>query len=122
MFLIAGDGGGRDPAALGLPLSVGVERNDVVHRFVCGRQETLQIARCLTNSMLVFHERETDVIIAHLAEADAGSNGDIGLLDQKLGEFQAAEMAEFFRDLRPGEHGGRRRQVLRSPPCRRCRP
>ena len=72
MFLIAGDGGGRDPAALGLPLSVGVERNDVVHRFVCGRQETLQIARCLADAMLVLDQRDADVAFAVLAEADAG--------------------------------------------------
>lgn len=61
-----------------------------MHRFVCARQETLQIARCLTNSMLVLHEREADVIIAHLAKADTGSNGDICLLDEDLGKFQAA--------------------------------
>ncbi len=81
-----------------------------MHRLVGRGKELLDIARSLADAVLVLDQREADVIVAELSEADARGDGDIRLLDEQLGEFQRAEMTELFRDLRPGEHGrGRRR-------------
>ena len=54
--------------------------------------------------MLVLDQRDAHVIVAMLAEADAGRHRHVGLLDQQLGEFERAEMPERLRDRRPGEH------------------
>ena len=56
--------------------------------------------------MFVLNQAEADVGIAILAEADAGGDGDLGLAEQLLGEFQGTQFAVGFRDRRPGEHGG----------------
>jgi hypothetical protein len=39
-------------------------------------------------------------------------HGDIRLFQKQLGEFQAAELPEFFRDRHPGEHRGFGRRQL----------
>src|SRR5690606_41403279 len=40
-----------------------------------------------------------------LTEADAGRNRNVRLLDEQLGEFERTEVAERFRNRRPGKHG-----------------
>lgn len=81
-----------------------------MHGVIRRREELLDAAGSLTDAMLIFNERQTDIFVALLAEADTGRDGDVGLLDEELGKFQRTEMAELFRDLCPGEHGCRRRR------------
>src|SRR5207249_9053969 len=56
------------------------------------------------SSDLVLHERETNVTLAVLAEADARRHRDLRFLDEELGELERAETAEGFGDRRPDEH------------------
>src|SRR5690606_20377073 len=60
----------------------------------------------------------TNMVIAIFAKADAGSNRDVRLLDQKLGEFKRAQMPELFRYLRPCEHRCRRRRNIPAGPSK----
>src|ERR1700730_2642501 len=71
-------------------------------------QELPDGARCLSDPLIVFHQRETDVAFAHGAEADAGGDGYLGFLEQELGEFERAHGAEAFGQRRPEEHGAAR--------------
>src|SRR6476661_7194043 len=80
--------------------------DDVVQRLVRRFQETADIARGLTDALLILDDGDSNIVIAMLAEADAGSHRDLRLLDQQLGEFERAEMAEFLGDRHPGEHRG----------------
>src|SRR5690242_16584614 len=102
--------GERQPQICGclsrLQLTVGVERDDVVHRLVCRRHELLDVACSLADAVFVLDECQTNVVVALFAEADARGNGNVSLLDQKLGKLQRSEMTELFRNLRPGKHGG----------------
>src|SRR3989441_13363219 len=70
--------------------------------------ETLQAAQRLTDALLVFHQREPHGAFTVLAEADAGRDGDLRLLDQELREFQRAHAPEILRNRRPDEHGALR--------------
>src|SRR5690606_22150919 len=60
-----------------------LERDDVVERVGRGAQEALDVARGLADAVLVLHQRQPDIVIAMLAEADARRDGDVGLLDQQ---------------------------------------
>src|SRR5207249_2416059 len=66
--------------------------------------QVLEPAQRLTNALLVLHERETNVTLAVLAEADARRHRDLRFLDEELGELERAETAEGFGDRRPDEH------------------
>ena len=81
--------------------------DDVVQCFVGRGKETADVAGRLADALLVLHQRDAHVTVAVLAEADARRHRHVGLLDQELREFQAAELAEAFRDRRPGEHARR---------------
>ncbi len=48
------------------------------------------------------------MIVAVLAEADAGRDGHLGFGQQQLGKFQRAQSLEPFWNLRPDEHRGHR--------------
>ena len=67
------------------------ERNDVVQLFRRVVEEAPDVAGGLTDALLVFHERDAHEPLAVFAEADARRNRDVGLLDQQLGKFDAAE-------------------------------
>ena len=75
-----------------------------------GFKETADVARGLADALLVLDQRDAHIAVAVLAEADARRHRDLGLLDQQLGEFDAAERLERLRDRRPGEHRGARRR------------
>src|SRR6185437_1345727 len=79
---------------------------------IAPRQEELDVARRLTQSLSVFDERDADIAFAVLAESDARRHRDIGLLEQQLGESQAAHLAEALGQRRPGEHAGGRARYL----------
>src|SRR5207249_3785707 len=66
--------------------------------------ELLEAAQRLPDPLLVLDQREAHVPFAVLAEADAGRDGDLGLLHAELGELQRAEPAERLGDGRPHEH------------------
>src|SRR5882762_1422421 len=65
-------------------------------------------ARRLPQAMLVLDERDPHVVVAIVAEADAGGDRDLRLLEQALGELDRAELAVELRDLRPDVHRGLR--------------
>src|SRR5262249_60528655 len=88
------------------PLSQG---DDVVQLFGAGFKKAADIACGLADALLVLHQRDTHVSFAVLAEADAGRDRDLRLLDQERGKFDAAEGLKRLRDRRPGEHRGARR-------------
>src|SRR4029450_3260403 len=66
--------------------------------------QLFEAAQGLADSLLVPDEREPHVALAVLAEADAGRHGDLGLLDQKLGELQRAQALEGIGNRGPHEH------------------
>src|SRR5262245_124894 len=68
--------------------------------------EVFETAKRLADSLLVLDQREADVALAVLAEADPRRDRDLGLLDQQLGELERADAAEGLRDRCPHEHGG----------------
>ena len=90
--------------------------NDIVHRRWALREKLLDVARGLTDAVLVFDQRDADVALAVFTEAETGRDGDIGLLDQQLGELHRTERVEGLGDRRPGEH--RRRRGGMSQPAR----
>src|SRR3954471_18432281 len=51
-------------------------------------------ARRLRDPVLVLDQREADVAVAALAEADPGADGDLGVARQAQGELERAEGAE----------------------------
>src|SRR5579884_4295645 len=57
----------------------------------------LHIARRLTDAMLILHQRHAHIAFAIFAEADPGRDRDLGMLEQRLGEFHRAGFAEFLR-------------------------
>ena len=65
-----------------------------MQRGVGGLEEAPDAARGLADALLVLDQRKAHEIVAVLAEADARRDGDVGLLDQELRKFEAAEMAE----------------------------
>src|SRR5213593_3985622 len=88
----AGANPGREPA--------GERAADATHR--------------LAGAVLVLDEREAHVVVAVLAEADAGRDRDLGLLEEELRELERAHRLESVRDLGPHEH---RRLGLRHVPA-----
>ena len=60
------------------------ERNDVVQRLRAAFEEAADVARGLADALLVLDQRDADMIVAVLAEADAGRDCDLRLLDQEL--------------------------------------
>src|SRR5690606_10441938 len=48
------------------------------------REETFDIARSLTDAVLVFHECQAHIVVAVLPEAYPRRYRDIGMLDQQL--------------------------------------
>ncbi len=85
-------------------LAPGGERNDVVEFIDSRFQKTTDVARGLPDALLILDQRDANILVAMLAEADARRNGHIGLLDQKFGEFDRAHAAERLRQFRPGKH------------------
>ena len=77
-----------------------------------GVEEAADIACGLADTLFVFDQRDAHIALAVFAEADAGRDRDVGLLDQQLRELDAAEAGERFRDRRPGKHRGPRRRHL----------
>src|SRR5262245_10420408 len=71
-------------------------------------EHVLDAAHRLAQAMLVLDERDAHVIVAVVAEADAGGDGDLRALEQALGELDRAEAGVGFRDLRPEVHRGLR--------------
>src|SRR5712671_2339901 len=67
-------------------------------------------ARGLADALLVFDHGDADIALAMLAERNAGRDHDAGFLHHQGRELHAADLAEGFRQRRPGEHrgGGRR--------------
>src|SRR5215469_18635564 len=86
------------------------QRNDVVQQFRPGFKKAPDIASRLSNALLVFHECDADMAFTMFAKASPGSDRNAGLLDQKRGEFDAAEGAERLGYRRPSEHRGRGRR------------
>src|SRR5687767_7283896 len=81
-----------------------------------GFKKSANVARGLADALLVLHKSDAYEALAALAEAGPRRHRDLGLLHQKLGEFDAAERLERVRDRRPGEHrGGRRRHLPAGP-------
>ena len=85
-------------------------RHDIVQPLVARIEEPLDAPGGLPDALLVLDQGQADIIVAMLAEPDAGRDRDLGPLDQQLGEFEAAKMPEALGDLHPGEHGGGRRR------------
>src|SRR6266436_10222982 len=92
--------------------------DDVVQLFRTRFKKAADIARGLTDALLVLHQRDAHVSFAVFAEADARRHRDLGLFDQECRKFDAAEGLERLGDRRPGEHGGARR---RNRPARTCK-
>ena len=84
------------------------EGEDVVQLFRAGFKKAPDVAGRLPNALLVFDQRDADVAFAMFAKTSAGRYGDPCLLNQKRGEFDAAESAKRFGYRRPSKHGGRR--------------
>src|SRR2546425_1387197 len=81
----------------------------------CSAERPPDAAHGLAGTVLVLDQREPHVVVAVLAEADAGRHGDLRLPEQKLRELERAHGLEGVRDLGPHEHGGAR---LRHVPAR----
>src|SRR5437660_6128542 len=88
------------------------KRDDVVQLFEAGIKKAADVARGLTDALLVLHQRDAHVSFAMFAETDAGRDRDLGLFDQERGKFDAADALERLRNRRPSEHGGARRRNL----------
>ena len=56
-------------------------------------EKTANIACGLADALFVFDHGDAHIAFAMFAEADTGRHGDVGLLDQQLGELDAAERA-----------------------------
>src|SRR5206468_2596772 len=67
-------------------------------------EHLLDPAQSLSCSLLILYQRKTDVAIAMLTEADAGTYCDLRFQQEPLGKFHRAERAILFRNLRPCEH------------------
>src|SRR5437879_3338868 len=74
------------------------ERQDVVQLFRAGFKKAPDVAGGLADALLVLDQRDADISFAVFAEADAGRDRDLGLLDQEGREFDRAERVERLRD------------------------
>ena len=70
------------------------ERHDVVQLFRRGFKKAPDVAGGLADALLVLDQRDAHEALAVLAEADAGRDRDLGLLDQQRRELDAAERSE----------------------------
>src|SRR6185436_15909271 len=61
-------------------------------------------ARRLAQPVLVLDQRDAHVVVAVVAEADAGRDRDLGLLDQPLGEGDGAFLGVEIGDFCPDVH------------------
>src|SRR5206468_12030225 len=66
----------------------------------------------LPDPLLVLDEREPDVTVAPLAEADPRADGHVRLAREQQRELERAERPEALRDRRPDEHRPERRLDL----------
>ena len=101
-------------------------------RVALGVQEAADVARRLADALLVLDQRDADIALAMLAEADARRHRHVGLLQQQLGELQAAQMRHSAagsaprRTSRPPGGGivpagrGRSPRPARRGACDRC--
>src|SRR5271163_3721245 len=71
---------------------------------VAAGEEGFDVACRLTQALPVLDQGDTDEPFAIFAKADARRYRHIGLFEQQLGEREAAERAEGWRDRRPSEH------------------
>src|SRR5260221_1368407 len=78
-------------------------------------EELLDVARRLPQPLAVLDQRNAHIALAVLAEAHARRHRHIRLLQQELGENEAAHLLEPPRQPRPGEHAGRRACGFPSP-------
>src|SRR5581483_4710103 len=76
--------------------------DDVVQAAGRAREELLDVARGLADAVLVLDERDAHEAFAVFAEAQSRRHGDVGLLDQQLGEFHRPHLAIGLGDGRPG--------------------
>ena len=70
------------------------------------RQHLLNSPERLPRAFFVFDQREADVRVAVVAEADAGAYGYLRLRQKALGKLQGAEASILLGDLGPDEHRG----------------
>ena len=82
-------------------MTIGLQDAIPPHRLL---QELTDGAGGLADAVLIFHQREAHVALAQRAEADAGRDGDQGLLHQQLGELERAAGAIALGQGRPYEH------------------
>src|SRR6266545_4889741 len=73
---------------------------------ILSRGEALEAAQGLFDALLVLDQGEADIALAVLAEADAGRDRHLALLDLHLGELERAHDPVVVWDGRPDEHGG----------------
>src|SRR5205085_9789471 len=85
------------------------EGDDVVQLFDAGFKQAADVARRLTDALLVLDECDAHETLAVLAEGDAGRHRELRLFDQERRELEAAEGLERLRDRGPSEHRGARR-------------
>ena len=57
-------------------------------------EETFDIAGRLPDALLVLHHRDADIALALFAKAHPCRHCDLGVLEQLLGEFEAAHVLE----------------------------
>src|SRR5262245_30913311 len=76
-------------------------RHYVVQGLGALREKLLEVARRLTDAVLVFNQCDADVAFPVLAEAEPRRDGDIRLVDQELGELDRTEIAIGLGDRRP---------------------
>jgi len=62
-----------------------------VQLFNAGIKKTADVAGRLTDALLVLDQRDAHEPLAVLAKCNARRHRHLGLLDQQLGEFQAAQ-------------------------------
>src|SRR5215213_3216141 len=86
------------------------EGDHVVQLFKAGIKKTADVARGLTDALLILHQRDAHVAFAVLAERNAGRHREVCFLDEELGEIEAPHFAEWLWQRRPREHRGRGRR------------
>src|SRR5260221_2095199 len=85
-------------------------------------EELLDVARRLPQPLAVLDQRNAHIALAVLAETHARRHRHIRLLEQELGESEAAHLLEARGQRRPGEHAGGRGPDLPAPLAQGPRP
>ena len=102
------------------------KRNDVVQLFRRAFKEAPDVAGGLADALLVLDQRDAHITLAVFAEADAGRDRDLGLLDQERGELDAADASRTApgsaprRTWRRAAPAPASRRGRRNPPARRA--